>query len=140
MLCDDLISMRDHGLRARKNLTFFDLQNASAQEESADLFSAPAADVPVTTSRSSGFETVARCSARPCASGATAPRPNAAAEFRFGRFSRRARGESIAFQMARRRVNEDSDQDPEPIHTGAARALWFKLKRTVHVDFLVVAA
>ncbi|MGI8957061.1 MAG: ATP-dependent DNA ligase [Chthoniobacterales bacterium] len=131
-----------------KKLTFFDLQKRLGRKtENADLFAAPAADVPVIyiafdllwLNGRSLLRTPLR-ERRELLRGLTMP-----PQFQFAEVSPAHSAEEIesAFQMARRRLNEGlMIKDPESQYTPGRRGLsWFKLKKELAtLDVVVVAA
>ena len=131
-----------------KKLTFFDLQKRLGRKsESADLFAAPSADVPVVfvafdllwLNGRSLLRTPLR-ERRELLRSLTRP-----AQFQVAEVSpAKSAGEiEIAFQRARRRSNEGlMIKDPESPYTPGRRGLsWFKLKKELAtLDVVVVAA
>ncbi len=144
VILDGEIMAFEHG----KKLTFFDLQKRLGRKnESADLFAAPAADVPVVyvafdllwLNGRSLLRTPLR-ERRELLRGLTMP-----AQFQIAEVSPARSAEEIetAFQMARRRLNEGlMIKDPESQYTPGRRGLfWFKLKKELAtLDVVVVAA
>lgn len=144
LILDGEIMAFDHG----KKLTFFDLQKRLGRKtESADLFAAPAADVPVVfiafdllwlNGRS--LLRVPLRERRELLRGLTMP-----PQFQFAEISpaRSAAEIDAAFSRARRRLNEGlMIKDPESQYTPGRRGLsWFKLKKELAtLDVVVVAA
>ena len=131
-----------------EKLTFFDLQKRLGRKsESADLFAAPTADVPVVfvafdllwLNGRSLLQTPLR-ERRELLRGLTMP-----AQFQIAEVSPAGSAEEIelAFQLARRRLNEGlMIKDPESPYTPGRRGLsWFKLKKELAtLDVVVVAA
>jgi DNA ligase-1 len=144
VILDGEIMAFEHG----KKLTFFDLQKRLGRKsESADLFAAPSADVPVVfvafdllwLNGRSLLRTPLR-ERRELLRGLTMP-----PQFQFVEVSAaRSAGQiESAFQMARRRLNEGlMIKDPESQYTPGRRGLsWFKLKKELAtLDVVVVAA
>jgi ATP-dependent DNA ligase I len=144
VILDGEIMAFEHG----KKLTFFDLQKRLGRKnESADLFAAPSADVPVVyiafdllwLNGRSLLRTPLR-ERRELLRGLTMP-----GQFQFAEISPASSAEEIesAFQMARRRLNEGlMIKDPESHYTPGRRGLaWFKLKKELAtLDVVVVAA
>jgi DNA ligase-1 len=144
VILDGEIMAFEHG----KKLTFFDLQKRLGRKnESADLFAAPSADVPVVyiafdllwLNGRSLLRTPLR-ERRELLRGLTMP-----LQFQFAEISPARSAEEIesAFQMARRRFNEGlMIKDPESQYTPGRRGLsWFKLKKELAtLDVVVVAA
>jgi DNA ligase-1 len=131
-----------------KKLTFFDLQKRLGRKsESAGLFAAPTADVPVVfvafdllwlNGRS--LLKTPLCERRELLRGLTMP-----AQFQIAEVSPAGSAEEIelAFQLARRRLNEGlMIKDPESPYTPGRRGLsWLKLKKELAtLDVVVVAA
>jgi len=144
VILDGEVMAFEHGTK----LTFFDLQKRLGRKsESADLFAAPSADVPVVfvafdllwlDSRSL-LRTPLR-ERRELLRGLTMP-----AHFQVTEVSpaRSAAEIESAFQMARRRFNEGlMIKDPESRYAPGRRGLfWFKLKKELAtLDVVVVAA
>lgn len=144
VILDGEIMAFEHG----KKLTFFDLQKRLGRKsESADLFAAPSADVPVVyiafdllwLNGRSLLRTPLR-ERRELLRGLTMP-----GQFQFAEIwpARSAEEIESAFQMARRRFNEGlMIKDPESHYTPGRRGLaWFKLKKELAtLDVVVVAA
>jgi DNA ligase-1 len=144
VILDGEIIAFEHG----KKLTFFDLQKRLGRKsESADLFAAPSADVPVVfvafdllwLNGRSLLRTPLR-ERRELLRRLTMP-----PQFQFAEISpaRSAAEIESAFQMARRRLNEGlMIKDPESQYTPGRRGLsWFKLKKELAtLDVVVVAA
>ncbi|HEY1582883.1 MAG TPA: ATP-dependent DNA ligase, partial [Chthoniobacterales bacterium] len=144
LILDGEIMAFEHG----KKLTFFDLQKRLGRKsESADLFAAPAADVPVVfvafdllwlNGRSLLRQTLQE--RRELLRGLTMPK-----QFQIAEVSAARSAEEIetAFQAARRRLNEGlMIKDPASFYTPGRRGLsWFKLKKELAtLDVVVVAA
>ena len=131
-----------------RKLTFFDLQKRLGRKsDSADLFAAPSADVPVVyiafdllwLNGRSLLRTPLR-ERRELLRGLTIP-----AQFQVAEVSPARSAEEIeaGFQAARRRFNEGlMIKDPESCYTPGRRGLsWFKLKKELAtLDVVVVAA
>ncbi len=144
VILDGEIMAFEHG----RKLTFFDLQKRLGRKtESADLFAAPAADVPVVyvafdllwLNGRSLLRTPLR-ERRELLRGLTMP-----PQFQVAEVSPARSADEIetAFQMARRRLNEGlMIKDPGSQYTPGRRGLsWFKLKKELAtLDVVVVAA
>ncbi len=144
VILDGEIMAFEHG----KKLTFFDLQKRLGRKsDSADLFAAPAADVPVVyvafdllwLNGRSLLRTLLR-ERRELLRSLTMP-----PQFQVAEVSPAHSAAEIetAFQMARRRLNEGlMIKDPESQYTPGRRGLsWFKLKKELAtLDVVVVAA
>jgi DNA ligase-1 len=144
LILDGEIIAFEHG----KKLTFFDLQKRLGRKtESADLFAAPSADVPVVfvafdllwVEGRSLLRTPLR-ERRALLRSLTMPE-----HFQVAEVSAAQSAEEIesAFQRARRRFNEGlMIKDPESNYTPGRRGLsWFKLKKELAtLDVVVVAA
>jgi DNA ligase-1 len=144
VILDGEVIAFEHG----KKLTFFDLQKRLGRKnESADLFAAPSADVPVNfvafdllwIDGRSLLRTPLR-ERRELLCGLTMPE-----NFQISEVSAAHSAEEIesAFQAARRRLNEGlMIKDPESNYTPGRRGLsWFKLKKELAtLDVVVVAA
>ncbi len=144
LILDGEIMAFEHG----KKLTFFDLQKRlGRKQESADLFAAPAAAVPVVfiafdllwLNGRSLLRTPLR-ERRELLRGLTMP-----PQFQFAEISPAHSAAEIeaAFSMARRRLNEGlMIKDPESQYTPGRRGMsWFKLKKELAtLDVVVVAA
>ncbi len=144
LILDGEIMAFEHG----KKLTFFDLQKRlGRKQESADLFAAPAADVPVVfiafdllwLNGRSLLRAPLR-ERRELLRGLTMP-----PQFQFAEISPARSAEEIesAFSLARRRLNEGlMIKDPESQYTPGRRGMsWFKLKKELAtLDVVVVAA
>ena len=144
VILDGEIMAFEHG----KKLTFFDLQKRLGRKrESADLFAAPSADVPVVLVAFDLLWLNGRSllkmplrARRELLHGLTRP-----AQFQVAEVSpaRSAAEIEAAFQQARRRLNEGlMVKDPESQYTPGRRGLsWFKLKKELAtLDVVVVAA
>jgi DNA ligase-1 len=144
IILDGEIMAFEHG----KKLTFFDLQKRLGRKaEGADLFAAPSADVPVVfvafdllwLNGRSLLKTPLR-ERRELLRGLTIP-----AQFQIAVVSatKSAKEIEVAFQLARRRLNEGlMIKDPESQYTPGRRGMsWFKLKKELAtLDVVVVAA
>jgi DNA ligase 1 len=144
VILDGEIMAFEHG----KKLTFFDLQKRLGRKsESADLFAAPSADVPVLfvafdllwlNGRSLLRAPLRK--RRELLRGLTMPPQYQVAEVSAARSAEEIES---AFQVARRRFNEGlMIKDPESSYTPGRRGLsWFKLKKELAtLDVVVVAA
>ncbi|MEO7167390.1 MAG: ATP-dependent DNA ligase [Chthoniobacterales bacterium] len=144
VILDGEIMAFEHG----KRLTFFDLQKRLGRKsESADLFAAPAADVPVVFIAFDLLWLEGRSllkaplqERRELLRGLTMP-----AQFQVAEISAARSADEIeaAFQMARRRFNEGlMIKDPASQYTPGRRGMsWFKLKKELAtLDVVVVAA
>jgi DNA ligase 1 len=144
VILDGEIMAFEHG----KKLTFFDLQKRLGRKsESADLFAAPSADVPVVfvafdllwLNGRSLLRAPLR-ERRELLRGLTMPPQYQIAEVSAARSAEEIES---AFQVARRRFNEGlMIKDPESSYTPGRRGLsWFKLKKELAtLDVVVVAA
>jgi DNA ligase-1 len=144
VILDGEIMAFEHG----KKLTFFDLQKRLGRKnESADLFDAPSADVPVVFVAFDLLWLDGRSllraplrERRELLGALTMPKHFQRVEI----FPARSADEiEAAFRMARRRLNEGlMIKDPESPYTPGRRGLsWFKLKKELAtLDVVVVAA
>ncbi len=144
VILDGEIMAFEHG----KKLTFFDLQKRLGRKaESADLFAAPSGDVPVVfvafdllwLNGRSLLKTPLR-ERRELLRGLTTPTQFQIAEVSAAKSAKEI---EVAFQLARRRLNEGlMIKDPESQYTPGRRGMsWFKLKKELAtLDVVVVAA